>query len=198
MSNRIKESLLLGLLTLAPIAITFWVLNSVVTTLDTAMYRMIPQLRELPIRLGVGLPGVGIVVTFLLLLVVGTLAKTVAGKFFNKISDFLISRVPIVSGVYRITKQLSSVFFSKSPTSGFKQVVWIPFPHQNSRCIAFVASRAKNGDYYIFVPTAPNPTSGYVLLFKEDQVEESDMTVDGALKLVLSCGALGESANGEG
>ncbi len=191
----IKELLVLGLLTLAPIVVTFWILISVVTSLDSAMYQMFPILEELPIQVGFGLPGLGILSTFLLLLLVGTLTKTFLGRFFNSASDTIISRVPILRSVYKLTKQLSSVFFSKSPTSGFKKVVWIPFPHQDSKCLAFVASETPSGDYYVFVPTAPNPTSGYVLLYRKDQVAATDMTVDSALKLILSCGALGEATN---
>jgi len=187
-----RETLVLGLLTLAPLVITFWVLFSIVSSLDSTMYDLFPSLRALPIRLGFGLPGLGILATLFLLLLVGTLTRTVAGRFINKVSDFFISRVPILRSIYKITKQLGSVFFSKSPTSGFKQVVWIPFPHQDSRCLAFVASETEAGECFVFVPTAPNPTSGYVLNFRKDQVSKADMSVDAALKLILSCGALGE------
>jgi|GEM_PF-795944 len=191
---RVRESLLLGLITIAPLVVTYWVLSSVVLYLDELMYQIFPALKEIPTEhFGFGIPGIGIVVTFLLLFGVGALAKTVFGKFINKWSDSLMSRLPVVRGLYGATKQISAVFFSQSPTSAFKKVVYVPFPHPGTRALAFVASYIGDGECFVFVPTAPNPTGGYVLKYNISELEDANISVDGALQLIISCGALGKN-----
>jgi uncharacterized membrane protein len=193
----LKESLVLGLLTLAPLGVTIWVLASVVRFLDDLMYRLIPGLGEIPLYFGFGLPGIGIIATFAVLLATGLIAKTFAGRMFNNFSDSLIGRLPVLSGLYGVTKQISSVFFSQSPTSAFKKVVYVPFPSSESRSLAFVASQVGDDHVLVFVPTAPNPTSGYVLRYHRSQLEDTTITIDAALQLIISCGALGQGKSNE-
>jgi len=193
----LREYLILGLITIAPLFVTVWILLSVVQFLDELMYQLIPGLNQLPSYFGFGLPGIGIIATFVMLLASGVLAKTVAGKMFGSLSDAVLGRVPLVRGLYSITKQISSVFFSQSPTSAFKKVVYVPFPGAESKSLAFVASQDNAEHVFVFVPTAPNPTSGYVLRYDRSQLEETNISVDAALQIIISCGAVGQGTANE-
>jgi len=186
---RIREALVVGLLTVAPLVITVWVLFSVVSFLDRAIYSLIPVSFE-PTVLGVPVPGLGIIVTFGLLLGMGFLAKTVAGTLFKRISDALLSSIPGVRALYGTAKQISEVFFSSDAGKAFKEVVYVPFPSRDCRSLAFVTGHPNERETVVFVPTAPNPTSGYVLVYKNTEVEKAAIGVDEALKFILSCGAL--------
>lgn len=179
--TRLRENFLLGLLTLAPIAITFWVLLSVLDAVDSMMVRWLPNGM-------VHFPGFGVLLTLLLLLFFGSLARTVAGKFLNNWSDSLLRRVPVVRGLYGVAKQMSSAFFSTDSTASFKKVVLVPFPHPGMRALAFVTGQYSENETIVFVPTAPNPTGGYVLIVKNSDLIESPMPVHEALKFVISGG----------
>jgi uncharacterized membrane protein len=192
--SRIRENLLLGVITLAPLVLTYGVLISVVRYLDEMMYVVFPSLKAIPTEyFGFSIPGIGIVVTFLLLFFVGGLAKTVVGKFLNRWSDSLMNRLPVVRGLYGVTKQISAVFFSQSPTSAFKKVVYVPFPHAGAQSLGFVASQIDEKECLVFVPTAPNPTSGYVIKYSMTDLKDANISIDAALQLIISCGALGKS-----
>lgn len=186
--TRIREALVVGLLSLAPVVITLWVLTSIVQFLDRAIYAVIPVSYE-PMILGVPVPGLGIVVTFALLLGVGFLARTVLGTMLRGFADGLLSHIPIVSALYGTAKQISEVFFKKD-TQTFHEVVYVPFPSRDCRALAFVANHPNDHETVVFVPTAPNPTGGYVLVFKNTEIEKTPLAVDEALKIILSCGAL--------
>ncbi|MEO5667393.1 MAG: DUF502 domain-containing protein [Bdellovibrionota bacterium] len=190
LSARLREYLVLGLVMIAPLAVTFWVLATVVLALDELIYRLIPVLRGVPDSIGFGLPGIGMLATFVALLGFGALAKTFAGRMFSSFIDALLSHVPVIRGFYGATKQISAVFFSQSPTSAFKKVVYVPFPGPGSKALAFVSSSIDEDNVFVFVPTAPNPTSGYVLRYHRSQLEDTTLTIDAALQLVISCGAV--------
>lgn len=192
--SHVRENLLLGLISLAPLVVTYWVLSSIVRFLDETMYVVFPSLQQVPNELlGFTIPGLGILVTLLLLFFIGGLAKTVAGKFLSRWGDSLLRRLPLVKGLYGMTKQISSVFFSQSPTSAFKKVVYAPFPQEGVKALAFIASYIDEKECFVFIPTAPNPTSGYVLKYALNQLEETSMSVEEALQMIISCGALGKN-----
>ena len=186
----IKDNLLLGLLVMAPTAITLIVLLKAAAFLDQAIYQFLPGIGEPKELFGVYIPGLGLAVTFFLLLFAGFFAKTIAGKFLRGVFDTLFSRVPLVRGLYSVSKQISSAVLSNDSKSSFKHVVVVPFPSPSSRTLGFVTGEYSENESIVFVPTAPNPTSGYVLIYRKDQIEESSLGVDAALQLVVSCGAL--------
>jgi uncharacterized membrane protein len=194
LAKKVRGNLLLGLLTLAPLLVTAWVLVSVINFLDSAIYSLLPANVEPKDIFGVYIPGLGIVVTFVLLLVTGILARTVFGKLIASLVFSLLRRVPFIRGLYRISKQMSSVLFSEDNTSSFKKVALVPFPGPGSRTLGFVTGHPSATESYVFVPTAPNPTSGYVLIFKNSDLQESPLTVEAALQLILSCGSVTEES----
>jgi uncharacterized membrane protein len=181
----LRDYLVLGLLTLAPLGVTIWVLASVVRFLDELVYQIVPGLHDF-----ISLPGIGIALSFCVLFGAGLLAKTVFGRMFSGLADSVIDRVPVVRGLYGLAKQVSSVFFSQQPGAAFKKVVWVPFPGGDARTLALVAGQIDEDHVFVFVPTAPNPISGYVLRYHRSQLEETSISVDAALQIIISCGAI--------
>ncbi len=179
MGNKIREYLILGLISIAPLVITVWVLWSAIRFLDG----FVPESLQ-------AFPGLGIIYCFAILLLTGIFAKTVTGKLLNTFGESVFSKLPIVRGLYSVSKQVSTALFSKDANKSFKRVVYIPFMGVKSKTLGFVTGEIKaDHKILVFVPTAPNPTGGYVLLFDEKDVEDCPFTVDEALKIVLSCGA---------
>ncbi len=187
---RLREYFLLGLISLMPILLTLWVLFSVVAYLDQTIYSFIPGVDSPKDIFGFNIPGFGILLTMILIVFAGMLAKTLTGKLANDLVDNFLSRLPVVRGLYRATKQISGVFFSKEP-SAFKKVVYVPFPYKGVRALAFVASANSDGKTFVFVPTSPNPTSGYILVYPNEELEDAPMTIEEAIQLIISGGALG-------
>jgi uncharacterized membrane protein len=189
----IKKYLLSGLLVLVPIGITIWVLHFLITSLDQTIRLLPPSWR--PMWDGELIPGMGIIFAFLLLFVTGAIASNVFGKQFVKAWEGLVNRIPVVGGIYKSVKQLTDPVLSENGQA-FNKAVLIDFPHAGSKTIAFltnqvtgeVASRL-NGDHVsVYVPTTPNPTSGYMLIIPKDRIYELHMSVDQALKYIVSMG----------
>ena len=121
----------------------------------------------------------------------GFFAKTVAGQLFSRAGDALMSHLPVVRGLYGVAKQMSQIFFAGDQNfKAFKRVVEVPFPSQGLKSVAFVTAKYSETQSVVFVPTAPNPTSGYVVILDNSQMQDSKLSVDEALKMILSCGTL--------
>lgn len=188
MKNQIKSYFILGLLTLMPLLLTLFAVVSLFSWMDSLVVPLFPR----DFR---AFPGLGILITLAGILLIGALAKTVLGKVANSWTDALFLRVPIARGIYRVSKQIASALFSENAHSSFKRVVRVPFPSESSFSLGFVTHTSKDGnEVYVFVPTAPNPTGGYVLIYKASQVQDAGMPVDKALQLILSCGAANEGS----
>jgi uncharacterized membrane protein len=185
MKEALKKNIMVGLIFLAPFLITTWVLLSVIQFLDSKIYSLFP--------FTVQIPGLGLVAGLGLVILAGAIARTFFGRFLNQIVDSLFSRVPVVRALYSGIKQVSNTVFAGEGNSKFQSVVLVPFPAPPSRAIAFVAGRYSETESLIFVPTAPNPTSGYVIVMKDSDIETSGLTVDEAFKIVVSCGFLSKN-----
>ncbi len=186
MKDRFKSYFILGLLTLMPLALTIAAMFSLFMWMDSLVVPLFPAGFQ-------AFPGFGILITLTLIMLMGALAKTVLGKVANSWTDALFLRVPFARSIYRISKQIASALFSSDSKSSFKRVVRVPFPSETTRTLGFVTHTSKDGsELYVFVPTAPNPTSGYVLIYKTVQVEDAGITVNEALQIILSCGATAE------
>lgn len=188
--TQLRENLFLGLITLTPLAVTLWILSSIVGSLDGLMLKLVPEALAPRNLLGFNVPGLGIVFTFVLLLIAGTAARTVWGKVVEKLSESVFSRIPFVGGLYKTARQVSNVFFSSDSTQAFKKVVYVPFPAAPARVLAFVTGHPDTKHTAVFVPTAPNPTGGYVVIYPNESVDEVNISVESALKIILSCGAV--------
>jgi uncharacterized membrane protein len=192
----IRKCFLTGLLVLVPLAITAWVLNLVIGTLDQSLL-FVPERWQPHTLFGFDIPGLGAILTLLIVFVVGLLANNLIGNFVLRQWERLLNRIPVVSSLYGSVKQVSDTLFSSSGNA-FRKAVLIPYPHANSYTIGFLTGvpggDVKNhlvGDYVsVYVPTTPNPTSGFFLMLAREHVVELDMSVDAALKYIVSMGVV--------
>jgi uncharacterized membrane protein len=191
-----RKYFITGLLILVPIAITAWVLNLVIGTMDQSLLLVPAQYRPKAL-FGFDIPGLGTILTVLIVFLTGLLTNNLVGNYIVRMWEKLLHRIPVVSSLYGSVKQVSDTLFSSSGNA-FRKAVLIPYPHQNSRTIAFLTGvpggDVKNhldGDYVsVYVPTTPNPTSGFFLMLAKKDVIELDMSVDAALKYIVSMGVV--------
>ena len=191
-----RKYFITGLLILVPLAITVWVLNLVIGTLDQSLL-LVPQRFRPQSLFGFDIPGLGTILTILIVFLTGLLTSNLVGNYVVKLWERLLQRIPIVNSLYSSVKQVSDTLFSSSGNA-FRKAVLVPYPHQNSWTIAFLtgvpggdAANHLVGDYVsVYVPTTPNPTSGFFLMMKRSDVVELDMSVDAALKYIVSMGVV--------
>lgn len=198
MMAALRRWLLTGLLVTVPVIITLWVLNWIISTLDQSLL-ILPEAWQ-PVRwLGVHVPGFGVLLTLALLLLMGAAASNFAGRKLVEWSDALIARIPVVRGIYGSVKQISDTVFSDSGNA-FRTTVLVRWPHAGMWTIGFVTGSPAaalqphlgGGEFVnVFVPTTPNPTGGYfVIVPKSECVELPMMSVDAALKYIVSMGVV--------
>jgi uncharacterized membrane protein len=193
----LKKYLITGLLIWIPLAFTIWVLDLIVSSMDRTLLLLPPPWRP-ESWLGFPLPGAGLALSAVVLLLTGMAAANIMGQRLVRWWEGLLSRIPIVRSIYSSVKQVSDTLLSPDGHS-LRRAVLVEFPQRGQWTIAFVigspgervASRLGEGLLAVYVPTAPNPTSGYTLIVRSDEVRELDMSVDDALKYVISLGVVG-------
>ena len=191
-----RKYFLTGLLILVPLAITAWVLSMVIGTLDQSLMFVLERWQPKAL-FGFDIPGIGAILTIAIVFITGLLTNNLVGNYVVRLGERLLKRVPVVSSLYGSVKQVSDTLFSSSGNA-FRQAVLIPYPHADSYTIAFLTGTpggdVKNhlvGDYVsVYVPTTPNPTSGFFLMMERSKVVELNMTVDAALKYIVSMGVV--------
>jgi uncharacterized membrane protein len=191
-----RKYFLTGLLILVPLAITARVLSMVIGTLDQSLM-FVPERWRPKAMFGFNIPGIGAILTIAIVFLTGLLTNNLVGNYVVRVGERLLKRIPVVSSLYGSVKQVSDTLFSSSGNA-FRQAVLIPYPHADSYTIAFLTGipggDVKNhlvGEYVsVYVPTTPNPTSGFFLMMERSQVVELDMTVDAALKYIVSMGVV--------
>ncbi len=196
MMASIRKWLLSGLLVIVPLAITVWVLQWVLSTLDQTLL-ILPDSWQPDKLLGFHIPGFGVLLALGTLLVVGAAASNFVGKKLVGWWDNLLHRIPIVRSIYSGVKQVSDTLFSESGNA-FRKAVLIQWPRDGAWTIAFVtgvpggdAANYLQGEYLsIYVPTTPNPTGGYFIMLKASDCIELKMSVDEALKYIVSMGVV--------
>ena len=191
-----KKYLITGLLIWVPLVITVWVLSFLVDTLDQSLL-LLPQSWQPRSWLGFHLPGLGALLTLAVVLATGVLAANIIGQRLVLYWEGLLARIPIFKSLYFSVKQVSDTLFSSSGLA-FRKALLVQYPRQGSWTIAFltgqpggdVANHLK-GDYVsVYVPTTPNPTSGFFLMIPAADVVELDISVDAALKYIISMGVV--------
>jgi uncharacterized membrane protein len=191
-----RKYFITGLLILVPLAITAWVLNLVISTMDQSLL-FVPERWQPRTLIGFDIPGLGTLLTIVIVFLTGLLTNNLVGNYVVKLWEKLLTRIPVVSSLYSSVKQVSDTLFSSSGNA-FRKAVLIPYPHQNSWTIAFLTGTpggdVKNhlvGEFVsVYIPTTPNPTSGFFLMMAKKDVVELDMTVDAALKYIVSMGVV--------
>ncbi len=199
-----KKYLLAGLLVWLPLAITFWVLHSVLGMLDglfawalSASQTVLPVAAHSTLEMLKQIPGLGVMFMVVGLLLTGVFATNIAGQWALTQGSRLLNKIPIVKSIYSSVQQVSDTLFSSSGNA-FREAVLVQYPRQGSWAIAFVTGRPGgeaathlSGDYLsLYVPTTPNPTSGFFLMVPRADVIELAMSVDEALKYVISMGVV--------
>ncbi len=185
-----------GLLVVVPLAITAWVLQGLLSTLDQTLL-ILPAKWQPDAILGLHIPGFGVVLALLILLTVGALASNFFGKQLIKWWDTFLNHIPVVRSIYSSVKQVSDTLFSDNG-SAFRTAVLVQWPRQNVWTIAFVTGTPGGdvtnhlvGDYCsVYVPTTPNPTGGYFVMLPKEDCITLNMSVDDALKYVVSMGVV--------
>jgi uncharacterized membrane protein len=191
-----RKYFLTGMLVLVPIAITAWVLNLIISTLDQSLM-LVPAQWQPSKLLGHDIPGIGAILTIAIVFLTGLLTNNLVGNYVVRLWEKLLHRIPVVSSLYGSVKQVSDTLFSSSGNA-FRKAVLLPYPHQDSWTIGFLTgvpggdvSNHLVGDYVsVYVPTTPNPTSGFFLMLERSKVIELDMSVDAALKYIVSMGVV--------
>jgi uncharacterized membrane protein len=190
--NLLKRELVTGLVLLAPVAGTVWLVYALVSGVD-ALYP--DEWRPVIPIIDKRLPGLGVVAVGVLALLVGLFAHNVIGRRLVGFFDKALSSVPLFGGTYGLIKQVFESVFSQGADS-FQRAVLVEYPRKGVYAIAFVTSttnlaiQSASGQdlVHVFVPTTPNPTSGFYLLVEKSLVRELDMTVQQAFKLVITMG----------
>ena len=194
--KRLRRYLVAGILVWAPLAVTFLLLRVAVNLMDKTLRIIPPQYRPEEL-LGFHIPGLGIILTFFVLLLTGMLAANFVGRYVVGGWESLLDRIPVVRSIYSAAKNFAEIVFSDSEHS-FKRVLLIEYPRPGLYSLAFQTSselgevQGRTGGEVIccFVPTTPNPTSGYVIIVPKKDVVVLDMEVDEALKMIISLGVV--------
>ncbi|RKP58907.1 DUF502 domain-containing protein [Pararobbsia silviterrae] len=196
----LKTYFLTGLLVLVPLAITLWVLGLVIGTMDQTL-NLLPSAWQPERLLGYNLPGIGAVLTLVFIFIVGLLTQNFIGQKLVMWWETLLAHIPIVGPLYTSVKQVSDTLLSSSGNA-FRKALLIEYPRKGCFTIAFmtgipggdVANHLHGDHVSVYVPTTPNPTSGFFLMLPRSEVVELDMTVDAALKYIVSMGVVAPSA----
>ena len=191
-----KKYFITGLLALVPLIITIWVLITVIHTLDLSL-ALLPEAWQPKKLFGFNVLGLGALLTLLIVFVTGVVATNIFGQQIIVWWESLLARVPFVKTIYSSVKQVSDTLFSDSGNA-FRKAVLVQYPRHGSWTIAFVTGTPGgdvvnhlHGDYIsIYVPTTPNPTSGFFLMMPKADVIELEMSVDEALKYIISMGTV--------
>jgi len=204
MSHRLRKYIIAGLLVWLPLAITIWVLLWLLGLLDgvfswllTIGQTVLPTGAEASIESLRRVPFLGVVVMVLLLLVTGVFVTNIFGQWWVKQWHRMMSRIPIVKSIYSSVKQVSDTLFSSSGNA-FREAVLVQYPREGSWTIAFVTGKPGgevaahlDGEHVsLYVPTTPNPTSGFFLMMPRSSVRALQMSVDEALKYIISMGVV--------
>lgn len=191
-----KRYLITGLLVLIPLAITLWVLLAIVSTMDQSL-RLLPAAAQPRSWFGRDIPGLGALLTLIVILLTGMLASNILGQRLVSFWENIVKHIPVVNSLYGGVKQISDTLF-KPGGQAFRQAVLVRWPHADSWTIGFVTGRP-GGDVVnyltgewisVYVPTTPNPTGGYFVMMRREHVTDLDMSVDEALKYVISMGVV--------
>lgn len=185
MANYIRKRFLTGLFVLLPIGLTLWILTRLFTFTDSILGQWIYA------AIGFKIPGLGLLLTALIVLAVGVIGGNVVIKQIAKGIEVLFSNLPLIKAIYVPLKDIVKNF-SNDQSTNFKKVVYVTYPKEGSHSIGFITKEnIQIGDEVmttVFVPTTPNPTSGFLIYVKPDQYEELDMPIDEALKTIISLG----------
>lgn len=194
--GRLRTYFFTGLLVTAPPALTIYLAVLFVGFVDNHVRRLIPEEYNPEQYLPFAIPGAGVLAVILAMIGIGVFTTGFVGRFFMRKWEKMWEKIPFVSGVYSTFKQLFETIFSKK-SNAFRQVVLVEFPRKDAWTLAFVTADVPAGVQNllqrddlvtVYVPTTPNPTSGYLMIYKKEEVIPVDMSVEDGLKYIISLG----------
>lgn len=191
-----KRYFITGLLIWVPLGITAWALKFLISTMDQSLL-LLPDRLHPEVLVGVYIPGLGTVLTLLVVFFTGVLTTNIIGQRLVLFWEGVLWRIPVVKSIYYGVKQVSDTLFS-SQGEAFRKALLVQYPREGSWTIAFmtgypggdVVNHLKGEYVSVYVPTTPNPTSGFFLMMRRSDVVELDMSVDAALKYIISMGVV--------
>ena len=191
-----KKYFITGLLIWVPLAITFWVLSLIVRTMDQSLL-LLPESARPEHIIGFYIPGIGALLTLMVVFLTGLITANILGQKLVQFWEGILSRIPVVKSLYYSVKQVSDTLFSTSGEA-FRKALLVEYPRKGTWTIAFLTGQPGgdvvnhlHGEYVsVYVPTTPNPTSGFFLMMPKADVVELDMSVDTALKYIISMGVV--------
>ncbi len=190
----LKQIFFTGILVIIPISLTVYILYILFNWLDDLLY---PFLKTLHQAYNTPLfKGSGIVALVIIILLIGIFTKNIFGKSLLNLLEKIINSLPLIKNIYGTTKDISNAFLGTERNKIFKKVVLVDYPKEGTKAIGFLTNEStflddENNDYVsVFIPTTPNPTSGFYLIYKKEEIEILDMTIEVALKNIISAGAV--------
>ena len=194
-NSSIKSYIITGLLIWVPLVITLWVLNLLVGTLDQSL-QLLPQSFLTENWLGVHVPGLGVILTVLIVLFTGMITANMLGQRLVRFWEGILARIPVVNTIYNSVKQVSDTLFSGTGHA-FRKVLLVRYPHAQAWSLAFqtnvppeIAMRLPDDHVAVFIPTTPSPVNGFYFYLRREDVIEIDMPVDVAFKYIVSMGVV--------
>ncbi|MGH1355618.1 MAG: DUF502 domain-containing protein [Thalassovita sp.] len=194
---RLRSSFLTGIVVIAPVALTIWLIWTLMGWVDGVVLPLVPERFQPEPYIGINLRGVGIIFFLIFTVIIGWIAKGLMGRSLIRWGESLVNRMPVVRSIYSGVKQIAETVFAQSERS-FEKACLVEYPRKGIWAVGFVSTRAKGeiarlagSDQQlisVFVPTTPNPTSGFLLFFPKSDVIELEMGVEDAAKLVISAG----------
>jgi uncharacterized membrane protein len=191
----VKKYLLTGLLVWVPLGITLWVLNLLISTLDRTL-TLLPAQWQPDELLGIHIPGLGVILTAVVVVGTGLLVRNVFGQRLLTYWDGLLRRIPFVNAIYNSVKQVSDTLLSENGNA-FRKVLLVRYPHPEAWSLAFQTSvpsevtRRLDGEYLgVFIPTTPSPVNGFYFYVKKSETIELDISVDAAFRAIISMGVV--------
>ena len=195
-ASTLKKYFITGLLIWIPLAITVWVLSLIVRSMDQSLL-LLPQAIHPEHLLGVYIPGIGALLTLLVVFLTGLVTANIVGQKLVRFWERVLARIPVVKSIYYSVKQVSDTLFSGSGIA-FRKVLLVRYPHPEAWSVAFqtghpardVADLLPDEHVGVFIPTTPSPVNGFFFFVKRKDVIELDMSVDEALKYIVSMGVV--------
>lgn len=201
----LRASFLTGIVVIAPVALTVWLVWGIIGWVDGVVLPLVPYTFQPEKYIGINLRGIGVIIFLIFTIVVGWIAKGLIGKSLINFAESLVDRMPVVRTIYSGVKQIAETVFAQSERS-FEKACLIQYPRKGIWAIGFISTTAKGeiaeraetsgALMSIFLPTTPNPTSGFLLFLPKEDVIELDMSVEEAAKLVISAGLVYPDQNG--
>ena len=196
-TSKLRNNFLTGLAVIIPVFITAYLIWSTIGLVDGWVLPLIPEKYTIDKFIGIDVKGIGVVIFLLFTVIIGSLTKGYFGRTILKSAESLVDRMPVVRSIYNGIKQIAETIFNQSNNS-FEKACLVEYPRKGIWAVAFVSTKTKgevnsklgeNKDLHsIFLPTTPNPTSGFLLFLPEKDIVFLDMSVEDAAKLVISAG----------